>query len=127
MAVLPLTWIKKLWQAVWNKVAGSRNAPGDNGTGNEETTLNRDEETTLNRDEETTLNLDEETTLNRDEENDRDQKRVDQLKREVEQLQRENVRLKRQAKDYRKYHLVCRRLDSKQLQDVLREKSHLEY
>ena len=84
------------------RIAQCTQADGDNGTGNGETTLNRDLE------------------------NDRDQMRVDQLQREVEQLQRENVRLKRQAKEYREYHLVCRRLDSKRLQDVLHEKTALE-
>ena len=84
------------------RIAQCTQADGDNGTGNGETTLNRDLE------------------------NDRDQMRVDQLQREVEQLQRENVRLKRQAKEYREYHLVCRRLDSKRLQDVLHDKTALE-
>ena len=84
------------------RIAQCTQADGDNGTGNEETTLNPDLE------------------------NDRHQTRVDQLQREVVCLQQKIIRLEQRKKEDREYHFVCRRIESRRLQDVLREKMTLE-
>ena len=110
-----LAWIVSFFQAIWNKVTGQRNAPGDNGLYLQQPIA--EVANAADRDEE---------TLNGDLENLRNEMRVYDLEREVDRLQQENTRLKLQTKEHKKYHRVCRRIDNERVQGVLREKRTLE-